>query len=45
MFACALQINTRPDKLYLLEEFVEEQDKHREKTAMPNITAKVAQVR
>ncbi len=40
-----LQINMRSDKLYALDEFVDEQDKHRERTAVPTITAHVAQVR
>jgi hypothetical protein len=38
------QINNRPDKLYTLEEFVEEQERHRERTTHTNISQKVSQV-
>jgi hypothetical protein len=41
---CWPQINNRPDKLYTLEEFVEDQEKHRERVTYANIQQKVSQV-
>ncbi|KAF5843856.1 hypothetical protein DUNSADRAFT_5095 [Dunaliella salina] len=39
-----LAISNRPDKLYLIEDFVAEQDDHRDKVVAPNLSSKIAQV-
>jgi len=40
-----LQISNRPDKLYSIEDFVVDQDDHREKVVAPTLCAKITQVR
>ena len=44
LLGCVPQLNSRADKFYSIEEFVEDQDRHREKTVLPALTAHVAKM-